>query len=124
MRIATALPTGDDIFIVHHAQCLTKQVSARGCTIDKRSIPGWTDDSSTVTGSDITYSCDTEPGASGAPVFDINGRMIALHHLGHQKVADGPRCPVDTVNKGVSMGSILADLELNRPDLLAELPPR
>ena len=50
--------------------------------------------------------------------------MIALHHLGHQKRAGGPDCPVDAVNKGIGMASILADLAASRPDLLAELPPR
>ena len=119
--ISAVLPADDSIFIVHHAQCLTKKVSAQGCSIDNRAFPGWT---STSGASEISYTCDTEPGASGAPVFDAAGRMIALHHLGHQKRAGGPDCPVDAVNKGIGMASILADLAASRPDLLAELPPR
>ena len=28
----------------------------------------------------VHYSCDTEPGSSGSPVFDNQWRLVALHH--------------------------------------------
>ena len=36
----------------------------------------------------VRYSCDTEPGSSGSPVFDNRWKLVALHHA--SVVTDGP----------------------------------
>jgi hypothetical protein len=120
VKVALQLPADGQIFLVHHAQCQMKLVSFN-CRIDKTSYPAWTDPRPQSSGPDITHDCDTEPGASGAPVFDMQGRMIALHHLGFQRPGAGPQCPADTANKAVTMASIFADVQAKQPALYTEL---
>ncbi|MFS0736859.1 serine protease [Sphingomonas sp. 1P06PA] len=119
LPVSRVLPAGNAAFLIHHAQCKPKLVSFSGCEIVSRSHRAWTDDRSATSGPDITHRCDTEPGASGAPLFDTTGRMIALHHLGFE--GGGPQCPTDRLNKATTMASIYDDIGAARPDLLAEL---
>jgi hypothetical protein len=124
VSVARALPPApqDDVFLVHHAQCMTKRVSFAGCRIVSRSHRAWTDPPTAAAGPDITHRCDTEQGASGAPLFDTSGRMIALHHLGFD--GGGPNCASDRVNKATMMSAILDHIRDTRPDLLAEIAPQ
>lgn len=121
VKVGRVLATTNQIFVVHHAQCRAKLLS-HNCTIENRNFRAWTDPLNAMTGPDLTHRCDTEPGASGAPVFDVAGKMIALHHLGFQKAGAGGQCPSDKLNKAVRIESIYADLQQTKPALFAELP--
>lgn len=60
-------------------------------------------------GNRVRYEVATEPGSSGAPVFDSNWRLVALHHSG-----DPGWKP--EYNEGIPLGKILA-----RPRVAAAL---
>ena len=51
------------------------------------------------------HSVNTEPGSSGAPVFDAALRMIGIHHAGHR---NGPGAALP-YNEAIPLGVILAD---------------
>lgn len=53
----------------------------------------------------LRHSVNTEPGSSGAPVFDAALRMVAIHHAGQR---NGPG-PALTYNQAIPLGPILAD---------------
>ena len=57
----------------------------------------------------VHYLTDTQEGSSGAPVFDAQGRLIALHHAGGrpQQVVGKP--PVKK-NEGIRISCIVAGL--------------
>ena len=65
----------------------------------------------------VRYSCDTEPGSSGSPVFDNRWKLVALHHA--SVVTDGPggrHAPSGTpgskyLNEGIRMSAIALWLE-------------
>jgi hypothetical protein len=56
----------------------------------------------------IRYKTNTEHGSSGAPCFDINWRLAALHHLGDPGFSTMSRADY---NEGVPMPAILELLE-------------
>src|SRR5262249_28067440 len=61
----------------------------------------------------ILYETPTEPGTSGAPVFNrTNWRVVALHNRENQ---------VAGLREGTLLKAILADLQQHRPDLHAEI---
>jgi hypothetical protein len=107
-----------DIFVVHHAKCAEKLVSDR-CRVRAASYPGWKDDGGSGAQLDFSHDCNTEQGASGAPVFDLNGKLVGLHHLG---VKRGPHCNrLDDVNKAVSIREVHRFLRKKHPDLADQL---
>jgi hypothetical protein len=61
----------------------------------------------------IHYAADTDYGSSGAPVFDRNGRLIALHHARSEAEADTLQDgrPVKVVNEGIKISAIAIHLE-------------
>lgn len=61
---------GDDVFIVQHPGGGPKQIAMSGNIVE------YVDDRV------VQYTTDTLPGSSGAPVFDWQWRLIALHHGG------------------------------------------
>ena len=105
-----------EAFIVHHAMCQTKQVSDK-CKIRSLNHANWLQADGPR---EITHDCDTEHGASGAAVFNAQGQVVALHHLGFRR--DPQTCEQqDSVNKAVPLSHIIEDLKTNTPELAKEL---
>ena len=101
--------------MIHHAKCSQKLVSPK-CSVKSVSYPSWR---SAPAGSEFSHSCNSEPGASGAPVFDDHGDLIGLHHLGQKRKANCD--PDDEVNKAISLAAIVQFLKDKKPDLAREL---
>lgn len=113
---AADIPTAH-LFAVHHAQCKPKLLSA-DCAGELASA------GNNASQDELAHKCDTEPGASGAPVFTDDGRLLALHHRGFPR--DGA-CKVvgAKLNYAVLLSRIVADLQGQKPKLATELgvPP-
>jgi endonuclease/exonuclease/phosphatase family metal-dependent hydrolase len=65
----------------------------------------------------LHYLSDTEPGSSGAPVFDNRWRLIALHHAAARNsegLAAPNRPASEYLNEGIKLSSIASDLESRR----------
>jgi hypothetical protein len=108
-----------DLFIVHHAMCKPKLLSTN-CRVVSKAYQNWTDASAQT---DFSHNCDTEPGASGAPVFDIAGRIVGLHHLGFAR--DNQCNALDRINKAVQIQEVVKFLKsdtvkIYKPNLAAE----
>jgi hypothetical protein len=58
----------------------------------------------------VRYLTDTEPGSSGAPVFDTAGRLLALHHAGGRPVEVVGKPPV-AKNEGIRISRVLERLK-------------
>lgn len=116
------IKNGDGLQIIHHAKCGFKLISAN-CNVASVNYKSWI--SSGPNGSpgttEFTHTCDTEPGASGAPVFDVKGMLVALHHLGFDR--DANCTPLDRVNKAVELRHILAHLKENHLKVFDEIKP-
>ena len=74
----------------------------------------------------LHYSADTEPGASGSPVFNDRFQVVALHHWGgpHREVIgpDGKPLAKD-INEGIRISAIVRELNQRRGELTpAQLP--
>lgn len=115
-----------DVFMVHHALCKQKLVSSK-CRVLSSSYKAWRPShgrsgdlaSSGEPMSDFTHNCDTEPGASGAAVFNMNGELIGLHHLGFELGTDN-KC--DGRNKAVKIKEILKVIKRDAPsDIVREI---
>ena len=108
---------GTHLFVIHHAQCQAKLVS-RDCRAELKAA------SNDASDAELAHACDTEPGASGAPVFDEEGHLVALHHRGFPR--DGT-CKVTgkKLNYAVLMSRIVDDLQAQKPDVARSLgvPP-
>ncbi|MEK6320116.1 MAG: serine protease [Acidobacteriota bacterium] len=100
------------ISIVHHAECLPKQITIKNCRIVNAEYKGWRGNELT----DFTHSCDTEGGSSGGPVFDSDGRLIGLHHIGYEFSA-APACKPDGLNKAVWISKIFEWIRQQKPDI-------
>jgi S1-C subfamily serine protease len=116
-----------NIFMLHHAQCLPKLTSG-SCHVISTSIPAWTNDEggagAPASGRRdpfpvFTHDCDTEPGASGGPIFDFRGKLVGLHHAGFAR--DAQCHAIDSVNKAIKIDAILEFLRDSRPALSSEL---
>ena len=120
-RISEAVLTeSEDIFLVHHANCSFKLIS-KACRIQNPSYHSWTGQLSKGDHQlpDFTHDCDTESGASGAPVFDLSGSMIGIHHAGFDRNESCKK--VDSVNKAVSIAAIMRHLRETNPEIATEL---
>jgi hypothetical protein len=98
------------IFVIHHAQCKPKLLSDRCSANEIQGIA-----SQTI----FTHACDTEPGASGAPIFDAGGRLVGLHQAGFAR--DAQCKPTDNINKGIKFNEILRLLRSENAAVAAEL---
>lgn len=111
---------GMPAFVVHHSECAEKLVSS-SCSVKSAAVEAWQPDAAgNLSNSDFSHDCNTERGASGAPVFDIKGRLIGLHHLGVKR-APATCEPQDNVNKAVRLMEIIEFLKNTKPELAAEL---
>lgn len=92
---------GEPVNIVQHPDGDYKQVVVRENRIVHRG--------NTV----LHYVADTEPGASGSPVFNDEWQVIALHHWGvpyRERSRDGQRLRTD-VNEGIRVSAIVRELQ-------------
>jgi Trypsin-like peptidase domain len=126
-RISSAAVTKEGLQIIHHAKCSPKLLSTN-CSVSALKFRSWLSgkqsdaDKEVLADAEITHTCDTEPGASGAPVFDLGGKLIALHHLGFAR--DEQCKPTDRVNKAVELRHILSDIKLKSLDVFNEIQDR
>ena len=74
----------------------------------------------------VHYSCDTEPGSSGSPVFNNQWRLVALHHASivtddpQGRRASGANPALRYLNEGIRLSAIaiwLETAEANTPAL-------
>ncbi|WP_315730175.1 MULTISPECIES: trypsin-like peptidase domain-containing protein [unclassified Bradyrhizobium] len=96
---ADAVELEDHVVIIQHPQGGVKQI----CITENRVV--------TLLDDHIQYTTDTMPGSSGAPVFNDNWRVIAIHHQGGNLItsARGGRI---FANQGVRISSILASSKI------------
>lgn len=115
---------GEEVSIIQHPQGETKQIAIRASRIidlRRKSMPGM---DANYFKRFIHYSTDTQPGSSGAPVFNDNWQVIAIHH---RAIADLPQAkrnrkrpgddgPGDRwlANEGVRISAIYRKLEQSR----------
>ena len=104
---AFAIQPEERAFVIHHPGGQAKRVSL--------------DDTDIVTarpdGAAIDYTSNTEPGSSGAPVFDRSARLIALHHASqrnHDNIQTSDGLTPNYVNEGIKLAAIALDLESRR----------
>ncbi|MBZ9602603.1 trypsin-like serine peptidase [Phyllobacterium chamaecytisi] len=88
----------NQLFVLHHALSLPKLLS-KNCSVVQRgdNDPNF-----------FEHNCDTDPGASGGPVFDASTkRLVGLHHAGFKRDKD---CKVlDAVNEAVRIAPIITN---------------
>ncbi len=91
---------GEPVNIVEHPDGDFKQVVVRENRIVHRG--------ETV----LHYLADTEPGASGSPVFNDQWQVVALHHWGgpHREVSAGGQPLSREVNEGIRISAIVKEL--------------
>jgi V8-like Glu-specific endopeptidase len=89
----------EELTIIQHPQGRPKEVARNNCHVEA------VVDDGRGTDTDLGYSCDTEHGSSGSPVFDLRHyEVISLHHYGVSGGRD--------YNRGVRMRRILADCDV------------
>ncbi len=99
-RASFLIDVGDQAFIVHHPDNEPKQVSLDDTDVLE------------VLSRIILYASDTLSGSSGAPVFNAQGNLIALHHANRKKdipLPDGGKTSI--VNEGIKLAAIAIDVE-------------
>ncbi|MER9866809.1 serine protease [Mesorhizobium sp. M0136] len=92
----------DQIFILHHARSKPKLLSKNCHATSEDNNPDL-----------FLHDCDTDPGASGGPVFDSNTkRLVGIHHAGF--VRDENCQVVKAFNEGVRISPIISDACTNK----------
>ncbi len=69
----------------------------------------------------LHYIADTEPGASGSPVFNDDWHVVALHHWGspHRETSANGRPLSTEVNEGIRISAIVGELQARMPNMTA-----
>ena len=101
---------GMNVNIVQHPNGWQKTVALRNNLLTHR------------TDCTLLYETDTQPGSSGAPVFNDNWDLVALHHYGApflERTDDSGKSLPQTINEGVRISAIVRDLQSR----LEEMPP-
>lgn len=111
---------GDEVRIIHHAECKRKQVSI-DCHVTNAARPGRMPGAGVAELTDFAHDCDTEGGSSGAPVFGVDGALVGLHRAGHES-SQSNQC--DYQNKAVHIRRILEDIKASRPEIYEEIRGR
>lgn len=99
-RSSFTMVEGEQAFVIHHPDRRMKEASVDDTdvlAIDSRVVH---------------YASDTDSGSSGAPVFNRQGNLIALHHATRRQattLSDGHQS--DYVNEGIKIAAIALDLE-------------
>ncbi|BCH35610.1 hypothetical protein MesoLjLc_75400 [Mesorhizobium sp. L-8-10] len=99
-RSSFTMMEGEQAFVIHHPDGRLKEASVDDTDILK------------VDSRVVHYSSDTDYGSSGAPVFNRQGNLIALHHATREQdvtLADGHKS--NYVNEGIKIAAIALDLE-------------
>lgn len=103
---------GDFVNIIQHPDGRLKEAVIRENQLVSRPRSG------TV----LHYVCDTEPGSSGSPVFNVQWKVVALHHWGgpHRELFDehGREVP-RTVNEGIRASAITLQMQTLKSTLSA-----
>ncbi|MEJ0077026.1 MAG: DNA/RNA non-specific endonuclease [Alphaproteobacteria bacterium] len=102
---------GMSVNIIQHPNGLPKMIAIRNNMLQFR------------TDHTLLYQTDTEPGSSGAPVFNDDWEVIALHHYGEPFLehTDDQGQPIPTnVNEGVRISAIYRDLDQKAASLKPE----
>ncbi|MGB2200275.1 MAG: trypsin-like serine peptidase [Pseudooceanicola atlanticus] len=71
-------PADGPMVVIQHPGPQPKQISYLECDAGETRIAGRGPET------DFTHTCDTAGGSSGAPIFDVTGRLVGLHHFGFQ----------------------------------------
>lgn len=91
----------EQLFVIHHPKCSSKKISD-GCSVVASSE---SNSRSTTGGSVFAHQCDTEAGSSGAPVLNVYGQVVGLHHMGFQRDVASGRC--DRLNKAIEIDELV-----------------
>jgi V8-like Glu-specific endopeptidase len=67
---------GINLILMQHPDGSKKLTAADGCVVKAMSAPD-----TVLPDSDFSHLCDASGGSSGAPIMDLNGVVVGLHHM-------------------------------------------
>ncbi|MFZ7090792.1 trypsin-like serine peptidase [Primorskyibacter sp. 2E233] len=70
------------LVIIQHPGDLPMEVSFIDCAAVQSPVTGRAPDS------DFTHTCDTASGSSGAPILNLSGQLVGIHHFGFQEAPE------------------------------------
>ena len=101
---ARPVTPGERLMLIHHPLGQPKMMTRFQCAVHPRMPPHETF---------VPHVCDTEPGTSGAPVFDAAGVPVALHHQGGLNPND---------ENSFNLATALRAIAERHPDLWSDTP--
>ncbi|TNE60591.1 MAG: TIR domain-containing protein [Bacteroidetes bacterium] len=95
----SAIPTvGEPVTIIQHPKGGDKQIALNA------------NDVLSVWNQHLYYTTDTEPGSSGAPVFNKDWKVVAIHHAGKTDAEGGLQINAKGDRKGANRGILFRDI--------------